>query len=523
MNELSPTQKRLLKKLIQEKGLAMPRQPVSNRAAGEGSTAGAGALSLEQEALWFMDQLHPGKPFYNIPGTLRLLGNLQPGALAAAFGEIVRRHEVLRSTFHADEEGRPYQRPGPALPFELPILDLSALPADQKHAECRQLAEADARTGFDLGRGPLFRARLIRLDDDDHVLLLNFHHIVADGWSMGILSRELSALYAAYSQGKSARLPDLHWQYADYARWQRDQLWSQELDARLKYWRENLDGAPRLKLPADRDRPTLRTYLGKHQPIQVDRQRRDAIARLGRSSQASLFMVLLSAFYLLLHSYSGQLDLVVGTGFANRERAEVESLIGYFVRVLPLRAVLDPEMSLLAFLERVREVVLETTSQQLPLSVLVRELQPERDAGSNPYFQVEFTLLTPDVNPAIYGYGGSQVEERLELDGVRGLPFEVEGGLSRFDLAVFLWDTPSGLQGSAEYSLDLFTEATITGMIERFRHILDLVPDRADQQLATLLEQVAEAGIQPSSGGRQDYLRAAKGKLSQVKRKPLAG
>ncbi|HYH79110.1 MAG TPA: amino acid adenylation domain-containing protein, partial [Longimicrobium sp.] len=348
---------------------------------------GALPLSFAQERLWFLDRLEPGSTTYNIPAAWRLGGALDAAALERALGEIVRRHEALRTVF-AEVDGSPVQVIAPFGGFALPVEDLSG-DSDREAALGRRAGE-EARRAFDLSAGPLFRAALLRLGDEDHVLLLSMHHIVTDGWSMGVLFRELSALYAAYREGGESPLADLAVQYADHAVWQREQLEGEVLDRQLSYWRERLAGAPELlELPADRPRPPVQTYRGASVPVQLSPELLERLQALGRSEGATLYMTLLGAFQVLLSKYSGSEDVVVGSPIAGRTRGEVEELIGLFLNTLVLRTDLSGDPSFRELLGRVREATLGAYEhQEVPFEKLVAELQPERSLSHSPLFQV---------------------------------------------------------------------------------------------------------------------------------------
>ncbi|MDQ3917764.1 MAG: condensation domain-containing protein, partial [Acidobacteriota bacterium] len=294
-------------------------------------------LSYAQQRLWFLDQLQPGNVSYNVPLGVRLKGRLDVGALDRSLREIVRRHESLRTTFES-RDGRPFQRVSPEVRLTLGLTDLAAMPEGERDAEAGRLAEEEARTPFDLEAGPLIRARLLRLGPEEHLALLTMHHIVSDGWSMGVLVREVAALYEAFTQGKESPLPELPIQYADYAAWQREQLSGEALEEQLSYWKGQLAGAPAvLELPTDRPRPVVQTYVGAHEALVLDAELSAGIRELGRRQGATLFMTLLAGFGALLSRYTGQEDIVVGTDVANRTRSELESLIGFFVNQLALR------------------------------------------------------------------------------------------------------------------------------------------------------------------------------------------
>ncbi|HYD80084.1 MAG TPA: condensation domain-containing protein, partial [Paucimonas sp.] len=287
-------------------------------------------LSFAQQRLWFLDQMEPGSAFYNIPAAMRMSGTLDAAALAYSINEIVRRHESLRTTF-ATVDGAPLQVIAPSLTLDLPVADLSPLPPAERDAQAQSLIRAEAQAPFDLAVGPLVRARLIRLQDTEHIVLFTMHHIVSDGWSMGVLVREVAALYAAHVQGLPSPLPPLAIQYADFAHWQRQWLAGEVLQKQLDYWTAQLAGAPTLlALPTDRPRPPVQSYRGATLPFEVDAAVTAKLQAVTSQAQATLFMTLAAAFNILLARYSGQSDITLGTPIANRNRGEIESLIGFF-------------------------------------------------------------------------------------------------------------------------------------------------------------------------------------------------
>ncbi|HEX2092214.1 MAG TPA: condensation domain-containing protein, partial [Longimicrobiaceae bacterium] len=354
-------------------------------------------LSFAQERLWFIDRMQPGSSTYNLPLALRLRGPLHTGALQRALGEILRRHEALRTVF-AEVDGSPAQLVAPFGGFALPVADLSGLGEAAREAEARRRATEEALRPFDLAAGPLFRARLLRLSGEEHLLLLSMHHIVSDGWSLGVLFRELAALYAAYRDGRESPLPELPVQYADHAAWQRRHLQGAALQRQLAYWRERLADAPALlELPTDHPRPPVQSFRGASQRRELAAGALERLRALGRQEGATLFMVVLGAFQVLLSRYAGSEDVVVGSPIAGRTRREVEALIGFFVNTLVLRSDLSADPSFREVLRRVREATLGAYEhQELPFEKLVAELQPERSLSHSPLFQVTFTLQEGD-------------------------------------------------------------------------------------------------------------------------------
>jgi amino acid adenylation domain-containing protein/non-ribosomal peptide synthase protein (TIGR01720 family) len=420
-------------------------------------------LSFAQQRLWFLDQLEPGSPLYNIPAAVRLRGPLDAAALEQALAEVVRRHEVLRTAI-ITEGGRPRQMIATAATAALPLTDLSGLPETEREAAVARLAAADARAPFDLGAPPLLRARLLRLQADEHVVLFTMHHIVSDGWSMGVLVRELGGAYAAYAAGRSPELPPLPIQYADYAAWQRAWLQGEALERQLAFWRERLAGAPPLlELPTDRPRPGVQSYAGATRVFPIPPDLAGQARRCGRTHGATLFMTLLAAFQALLYRYTEQEDICVGTPVAGRTRPETEPLIGFFVNTLVVRADLSGDPSFAALLRQTRERALEAYAHQdVPFEMVVDALQPERSMSYTPLFQVLFALQSAPGRA-----GGPAAPGGLEVSAV-----ETHSGTAKFDLTVEILDGPNGLAASFEWSTALFDAATIERMAGQYIRLL---------------------------------------------------
>src|SRR2546429_8427072 len=431
-------------------------------------------LSFAQQRLWFIDQLEPQSALYNIPLALRLTGTVHLSALQQAFNEIIRRHEVLRTTF-ASIDGEPLQVISPILPLSLPVIDLSHPAADERETEARRLSSHEAQQPFDLAHGPLFRIQLLRLSPTEHILLCTMHHIVSDGWSMGILIREVAALYEAFPQDQPSPLPELAIQYADYALWQREWLSGEVLELQLSYWRAQLAGAPAvLELPTDRPRPAVQSFRGSAHQIQLSAELTEDLRKLSRQEGVTLFMTLLSAFSLLLSRMSGQEDIVVGTPIANRTRMETESLIGFFVNTLVLRTKIEARESFRELMRRVREVTLGAYShQEVPFEKLVEELQPERDLSHSPLFQVMLVLQNAPREALRLG--------ELELR-VTGASNET----AKFDLTLELAESRGGLTGTIEYSTDLFDGETIERLSNHFQTLLEAIVREPEQTVSEL-------------------------------------
>ncbi|HJP95210.1 MAG TPA: amino acid adenylation domain-containing protein [Pyrinomonadaceae bacterium] len=437
-------------------------------------------LSFAQQRLWFLDQYEPDNILYNIPAAIRLNGALDVPALERTLNKILNRHEALRTTFAVIND-RPVQVINEARDFRLTVVELRETSPEKKEATAARLAAEEARKPFNLAEGPLLRVKLLRLTEDDHVLLITMHHIISDGWSIKVLIREIGALYESYAHGQPAVLPDLPIQYADFAVWQRDWLQGERLEEQLSYWREQLANAPPLfELPTDRPRPTFKTFHGANLPLTFSKKLSEEIAQLGRREGATLFMTLLSAFSTLLYRYSGQRDILVGTPIANRNRAETETLIGFFVNTLVLRARLSEAMTFRELLRQILETALEAYAHQdLPFEKLVEELQPERTLSHSPLFQVMFHLQ-------------NVVTERLNLSGLSTSQLELENQTAKFDLTLSMADSKEGLIGRFNYNTDLFDAATIRRMADHFERLLHAVVSNPDEQISRL-QMLSEA------------------------------
>jgi amino acid adenylation domain-containing protein len=497
------------------------------RQAGEGLQApaieplprdGNIPLSFAQARLWFLNQLEGGSATYNIPVALRLTGFIDVAALEQAIGKIVQRHEVLRTTFHM-VDGVPVQVITPTSSVPLSVVDLQALPEEEQSTEVQRLVTEEARAIFELTNSPLLRVTLLRLGEKSHVLLLVMHHIISDGWSLGIFVQELSALYEAFSKGTPSvcfqpspsdsdppqpplkrgensvkvplfkgdlggspglttdpsPLPALPVQYADFTRWQQQWLSGAVLETQLNYWQQQLAGAPPLlELPTDRSRPPVQTFQGSIHPVKLNRDLTQKLKNLSQQSGATLFMTLLAAFVTLLSRYSGQQDIVVGSPIANRNRAEVEGLIGFFANTLALRTDLSGDPTFTELLSRVREVTMGAYAHQdLPFEKLVEAVQPERALSRNPLVQVVFALQNAPI-------------PSLELPGLKLDLWEFDFGTVRFDLEVLLREVPEGLSGHFVYSTDLFDSSTIARMAGHFQTLLEGIAANSEQRLSEL-------------------------------------
>ena len=418
-------------------------------------------LSFAQQRLWFLDRLDPHSSTYNVPYMVRMTGHLRAQVLEKSLNEIVRRHETLRTSFQMVNDEL-VQVVAPDLTLPLVIEDLSSLPQSDREAEARRRATEEVSTPFDLSVAPMLRANLLRLADDDHVLILNTHHIISDGWSLGVLSQELSALYEAFAANQSSPLPELPVQYADYAVWQREFLAGETLDRQLAYWKQHLAGAPAsLDLPTDHPRPPVQTYCGARESVVLSAELLDSIRQLCRNEGVTLFMTLLAACNVLLARYCGQADVVIGTPIAGRNRAEVERLIGFFVNTLVMRTDLSGNPSFRELLGLVREAAMGAYAHQdLPFEKLVEEIKPDRELSRNPLFQVMFILQNVPT-------AGQRIGD------IQATPFGSGAPSSKFDISLIASETPEGLRVSANYNTDLFEAETIQRMLGHYRCLLE--------------------------------------------------
>jgi amino acid adenylation domain-containing protein len=467
-------------RLVQAKAHLAP-MPLERR------TDAIAPLSFAQQRLWFLEQLEPGRAVYHVPLAVRARGPLDVDALERALTEIVRRHEGLRTVFVETTmtTGEPQQQVMAPSPVRLASIDLGSIHDDDaREAEARRIATREARQPFDLQRGPLWRATLVRLAGDEHVILLTLHHIICDGWSMGVLIRELGALYAAYRAGRSSPLPEPAFQYVDYARWQRAWLQGAVLDAQMAYWRTHLAGAPpMLKLPTDRPRPRVQSFRGGRVTRTWAAPLATGVRELSRREGVTLFMTLLAGFQALLARYTGERDICVGTPIANRTRVEVEGLIGFVINTLVLRTDLSGDPTFRELLRRVRQVALGAYAHQdLPFERLVDELQPERALSRNPLFQVMFVFQNGREQP-------------LQLPGLTLSPVMPESTTSKFDLTVTVTPQPESFAMTAEYSADLFDASTIERLLDHLEMLLQSAVDAPDSCLATLLGDAEIASL----------------------------
>jgi amino acid adenylation domain-containing protein len=446
----------------------------SPSAAAEGYVFPA---SFAQRRLWFLHQFEPDSTFYNIPSPIRLQGALDVAALREALNALVRRHECLRTTFGV-QDGLPVQVIAASPVFDLPLNDLTALTEDTREAEAQRLVQLESQKPFDLRRGPLLRAELLKLRDGDHLLLMTIHHIIADGWSVRLLHRELNEMYAAYAARREPALPELPVQYADFACWQQEWLSGSVYDSLLGYWRKQLEGAPPLlELPADRPRPPVQIFRGGQHSSMLPAPLLASLRALAEEEQSTFFMTMLAAFKALLYRYTMAEDVIVGTPIANRTRPELEGIIGFFANTLVLRTKLSGDLSFRQLIRRVREVTLGAYAHQdLPFEKLVEELSPRRSLSYNPLFQVMFVYSQMD-------RGGDDAGQQSQHDNFTQA---LDTGSAKFDLTLFIIETPQGTQASWEYYAELFDPETIARMGKHFEILLRAAAADPDRLVGSL-------------------------------------
>jgi amino acid adenylation domain-containing protein len=431
--------------------------------------------SFAQQRLWLLEQLEPNSDVYNIPAVFRLRGKLAVHALERCLKEVVRRHESLRTTF-TSRDGQPFQVVHAASTPWFVLVDFSGFPQNQREAEAVCRVTEEVRRPFDLCQGPLLRALLCRLTDQDHILLLTMHHIISDGWSMRVIEQEMAALYASFSAGEPSPLEDLPLQYADFAVWQRDWLNGDVLEKEIDYWRNQLEGVPPLiTWPACRPRPEVQSFRGIARAVTVSLEVTQALKSFSRREGVTLFMTLLAAFQILLYGHTNQSDVVVGSPIANRNRPEIEGLVGFFVNTLVLRTRLSTVLTFRELVALVREVCLGAYAHQdLPFDVLVARLNPQRAVSATPLFQVIFSLQNVSSG-------------ELALTGLEVTRMSLDRGISKFDLDLGLSEKPGGLRGSLSCARDLFDVAQAESLASQYQKLLERIVANPDEHLAGLL------------------------------------
>ncbi len=464
-------------------------------------------LSFAQQRLWFIDQLQPGNSAYNISQPMRLIGCLNVAALEQSFNEVVRRHEVLRTTFTV-VDGQPLQVIATNLSFKLVVIDLQELSQKQRETDVLRLASEEAQQPFDLTKGPLLRVTILQLAAEEYALLLTMHHIVADGWAIGVLIHEIATLYQAFSHGKASPLSEVSIQYADFAVWQRQWLQGERLETQLAYWQKQLGGKlPVLELPSNHPRSHIQTFSGARETLVLPKTLSEKLKALNQRQGITLFMILLAAFQTLLHCYTDQEDIVVGTDIANRNQAETKELIGFFVNQLVLRTDLSGNPTFVELLERVREMTLEAYAHQdLPFDKLVDVLNPKRELNRTPLFQVKIVLENTQT-------------PSLQLPGLTITSLKVENKTVQFDLLLELNETEQGLFGVWEYNTDLFDRDSIVRLSNNFATLLNKIATHPETKLSELKIIFDELDKKEDLSREKIYQNTIQQKLINVKRR----
>src|SRR5215213_8237694 len=473
---LSPQQRALFEAMLRKKGLRAPEAQTIPRV--ERTASNLYPPSIDQERLWFIEQLQPGNTAYNIFTASRLRGPLDVGAMHAAANELLRRHEVLRTTFKV-VEGQPMQFVAPTLELSLAPVDLEPLPRAEREAEALRRVLEDVSAPFDLERGPLVRAGLLRLGATEHVFYLNMHHSITDRWSADIIEQDIGALYYSFLQGQPPSLPELPIQFVDYAVWQRERMRGEIYQAQLAYWKKQLGGAPFvLELPADNPRPSVQTFRGERVYFRLRKALLEALRELSREEGATMYMTLMAAYKLLLYRYTGQEDMLVGCSIANRDRPETQNMVGFLLNLLVLRTDMSGNPTFRELLARERETALGAYAHQdLPFGKLVQELRPTQDPSLNPVAQAAFIYLDfPEL-------------KTMESMGLEVTPLVIDNGASRFDLTLALTETDDGFNGSFEYISELYERPRMERMAKHLETLLEHVvadPDRRIRELPLL-------------------------------------
>jgi len=468
-------------------------------------------LSFSQQRLWFLQQLAPSSPEYNISAAVRLTGSLDIGALKQSLQAIFRRHEVLRTRF-TEVDGQPVQVIEPADKQDLPlrIIDLSEVPTSEREEKAQWIAKEDALQPFDLTQSPLLRLTLVRLDTQAHLFILTMHHIISDAWSLGVFVEELAALYQAFGENEETALPELPIQYADFAVWQRQWLQGEVLETQVDYWKQQLGGnCPPLTLPNTRPRPTVPSYQGAKLSFLLPKDLADAIAQLSQQHNVTLYMTLLAAYQALLFCYTGQEDIRIGSPVANRDQVELEKLIGFFINTLVLRGDLAGNPSFRELMKRSRQVALAAYAHQdLPFEKLVETLQPERTLGQNPLYHAWFVLQNAPLPP-------------LELPGLSMTLLEIDSGTVRHDLLLDIWQSSAGLHCTFEYKTDLFDKAMISRLAKSLEILLQQVVSNPNLKLNELSAMISEADKQQQQIQATNLQADGMQKLKTIKRKAI--
>ena len=488
---LSPAKRALLEQRLRGRPLdALAGRSIPIRASREFAP-----LSFAQQRLWFLNQLEPESPVYNEPRAVRLMGLLNREALESTFNQIIARHEILRTTI-ALVDGEPMQRIAARRAISLPVVDLKGWSAEDRDTEARRLIQETVRRPFNLSQDLMLRVLLLRMGDREHILVVVKHHVASDGWSSAIFWQEVSALYRAFVSDRPADLGELSVQYADYAVWQRERFRGEVLETQLSYWREQLENLATLQLPTSVPRPAIQSYRGAKQTFVLSNDLSDKLKTLSRREGVTLFMTLLAAFQTLLHRYTGQEEIAVGSLIAGRNRAEIEGLIGFFVNTLVLRTDVSGNLTFRELLQRVRGVCLGAYAHQdLPFEKLVEELQPQRTLNRNPLFQVTFQL-------------SHSPRRVLTLPGIEAEEIEADSVTAKFDLSLSMADNGERIAGRIQFNTDLFDDATMERMSGHFQTLLKAIvadPQRAIFDLPMLSERERHQLLIEWNDTQRDY------------------
>ena len=476
LSNLTPEQLELLRKKLEDKPSTVKRDRIEPRKNREEHP-----LSSAQKRLWFLQQLEPESAFYNLPSAIRLKGKLDVSILEKSINAIIERHEVLRARFTSSEQGEPIQEINKDLHVPLIVKDLRRLPANKKDGVVQKLLRDEAGTPFNLSDGPLLRTLLIRMEDEEYVLCINMHHIIADGWSVGVFIQEFSALYRAFGRNEENPLPPLNIQYADYARWQLERQSRAAISRQLDYWKDYLRDMPQiLHLPLDRKRPPLPSYRGRQHIVTLDKDITAALRLLAKEMKVSLYALIMAAFQVFLYKISGQTDFGVGAPIANRNRAEVEPLIGFFVNTIVLRANLSDDPPFRQLVKRVSEDIINASdNQDIPFEQIVEALVPEHNLSHSPLFQVMFDLQKAPL-------------DAFRLDELRVEIVDIEIEIAKFDLMLLMTEERDQLRCLLEYSTDLFESETVKRFTAYFKTLLAQItayPERVVSSFSILSER----------------------------------
>lgn len=503
LESLSPEGQRLLRLLMSRRGLKIAGEDTIPRAADADSYP----PSFSQESLWFLDRMEPFNAFYNEPLlALRIIGPLARSALSRSLDEIVARHESLRTTF-ADVDGRPLQIISPPRKVPLPLTDLRSLGAIEREIELRRLAIEEASRLFDLHKGPLLRARLLQMEEQDHVVFLQMHHIITDGWSNRLLTNEIALLYDSFLTGKENPLPPLPLRYVDYAIWQKETLQGPALEHLIAFWKDKLCNPPTADLPTDYPRPLVQRYKGKVESVVLPWNLLADLKHFSHEESCTFFMTALSAFLVLLNRYSGQEDFIVGCPVANRNRREIEAVVGFFVNTLAMRFDLSGNPVFTELLSRVKKVAVDAFAHQdLPFEKLVETLRPERSLSRPILYQVLFVL---------HNYPTGQEAHPHTDTGLTLSKMDVDGEESKVDLAMAVTELPGvGLKVQLYYNTDLFADNTAKRLVRKYENILRGIVARLSVRLNAMDAWARDDGAR-TAGTKAERVRALLGNLKK--------